>query len=89
MDRRNLVLDSEDPDIAPHIVVTPPPFDLNDYYTVAYNQVNPQYPHRLLVPPPVGVWEGKANMHLLRGDTSIPEVQDHSSSLAHDISDDN
>lgn len=88
MDRRNLILDSEDPDIAPHIVVTPPPFHPYDYYVVAYNQVYPQYSHRLVVPPPIGIWEGKASMHPLRGDMSTREVQDPNLSLAQDISDD-
>lgn len=59
MDRRNLVLDSIDPEVAPHIVITPPPFDWNDCFTAYNMHPCPQNPGFLMVPQSCG-WEMKA-----------------------------
>ncbi|GBE79939.1 hypothetical protein SCP_0211410 [Sparassis crispa] len=50
-DRRNLVLDSLDPDHVPHIVISPPD-DIWDLYWAAWiNRVDPQSTNHLIVPP--------------------------------------
>ncbi|PCH40813.1 hypothetical protein WOLCODRAFT_55818, partial [Wolfiporia cocos MD-104 SS10] len=50
--RRNIVLDSLYPEIAPHIVISPP--DVSDawdlYYAVLINRIGPQQPGYLAVP---------------------------------------
>ncbi|KAG2064268.1 hypothetical protein BDR04DRAFT_1110340 [Suillus decipiens] len=50
LDSRNIVLDSLYPDIAPHIVITPPVSYLDDFYTPHQNRVDPQWPCFLNVP---------------------------------------
>lgn len=48
---RNIVLDSLCPDVAPHIVITPPDDRWEDYYIPSENAVNPQSPYYLSIPP--------------------------------------
>ncbi|KAG1892200.1 hypothetical protein F4604DRAFT_14714 [Suillus subluteus] len=50
LDGRNIVLDSLYPDIAPHIVITPPVSYPDDFYTPHQNRVDPQWPCFLNVP---------------------------------------
>ncbi|KAG1806573.1 uncharacterized protein HD556DRAFT_323944 [Suillus plorans] len=50
LDGRNIVLDSLYPDIAPHIVITPPVSCADDFYTPYQNRVDPQWPCFLNVP---------------------------------------
>jgi hypothetical protein len=50
LDGRNIVLDSLYPDIAPHIVITPPVSCADDFYTPHQNRVDPQWPCFLNVP---------------------------------------
>ncbi|KAG2349141.1 hypothetical protein BDR05DRAFT_986719 [Suillus weaverae] len=50
LDGRNIVLDSLYPDIAPHIVITPPVSYADDFYTPHQNRVDPQWPCFLNVP---------------------------------------
>lgn len=50
LDGRNIVLDSLYPDIAPHIVITPPVSCADDFYTPLQNRVDPQWPCFLNVP---------------------------------------
>ncbi|KAG1851773.1 hypothetical protein C8R48DRAFT_777728 [Suillus tomentosus] len=50
LDGRNIVLDSLYPDIAPHIVITPPVSCADDFYTPYQNRVDPQWPCSLNVP---------------------------------------
>ncbi|KAM6496074.1 hypothetical protein JOM56_008780 [Amanita muscaria] len=47
--RYNLVLDSNVPHIAPHIVITPPEDNSQDYYTPWLNGLGPQWPTNLMV----------------------------------------
>lgn len=53
-DPRNVILDSVQPEIAPHIVITPPEFDWRDFSTMHENAPPPQqYPeYYLCVPGP-------------------------------------
>ncbi|KAF8076652.1 hypothetical protein FPV67DRAFT_426060 [Lyophyllum atratum] len=48
--RWNLVLDSENPDCAPHIVITPSEETWEDQYTSWQNRVDMQWPGYLMVP---------------------------------------
>jgi hypothetical protein len=50
-DRRNLVLDSICPNLAPHIVITPPVDIRDDYYSPFQNSIAPQWLGYLVVPP--------------------------------------
>ncbi|KAF8639654.1 hypothetical protein AX17_000919 [Amanita inopinata Kibby_2008] len=51
--RRNLVLDSIAPHIAPHIVITPPEETVEDYCTPWLNSAGPQCPtHLMAITPP-------------------------------------
>ncbi|KAF8622171.1 hypothetical protein AX15_007286 [Amanita polypyramis BW_CC] len=51
-DRHNLVLDSTVPCLAPHIVVTPPEQNSQDYYTPWLNATGPQWKSHLMVAIP-------------------------------------
>lgn len=50
-DGRNLVLDSIDYNLAPHIVITPPDYTWDDYFIPLRNRVDPQWNDYLAVPP--------------------------------------
>jgi len=49
--RRNLVLDSVCPELAPHIIITPPADTEDDYLILSQNCLAPQWQHYLMVPP--------------------------------------
>lgn len=46
-----IVLDSLHPDLAPHLVITPPPDTWEDSRHAYENRINPQYMANLFVPP--------------------------------------
>lgn len=50
--RHNFVLDSTAPHLAPHIVITPPEKNIQDYYTPWFNAPGPQWPGQLMVTTP-------------------------------------
>ena len=52
-DRRNIVLDSPRPDLAPHIVITPPDRPYEGYWAYLINTVNAQSYSSLAIPPRV------------------------------------
>ncbi|KAF9226688.1 hypothetical protein BS17DRAFT_878559 [Gyrodon lividus] len=51
LDRCNIVLDSACPSTSPHIVITPPPHSMDDYYVPLRNRVDPQWSYFLTAPP--------------------------------------
>ena len=50
--RHSIVLDSTAPHLAPHIVITPPEKNIQDYYTPWFNAPGSQWPGHLMVTMP-------------------------------------
>jgi hypothetical protein len=55
--RYNLVLDSIAPHLAPHIVITPPEKNIQDYYIPWLNATDPQWPSHLMVTMPANAMD--------------------------------
>lgn len=68
-DRRNIILDSPRPDLAPHIVISPPDEPFTGYWAYLANTVDAQSYLRLAVPPriygdgDVYVWPPSEDSH--------------------------
>lgn len=55
--RYSLVLDSIAPHLAPHIVITPPEKNIQDYYIPWLNATDPQWPSHLMVTTPANAMD--------------------------------